>query len=139
MIVPTVARMLWYRANVGDIVPSRGDEPLAAILAGVVDDSTVNLAVFGADGSGPYAKQNVVLTQEGEPAPGACCWMPFQKGQAAKVDELKDKLTEALKPSGFQIGADEAAFLKAQGESQALDPNGANATGGTPQPETPAQ
>lgn len=88
MIKPTPGRIVWYRPQIGDVIPSRGEEPLAAMVAGVISDTLVNLAVTGADGSGPYARQNVTLVQDGETPPGACTWMPFQKGQAVKTEEL---------------------------------------------------
>lgn len=93
MIRPTVARMIWYRPGPGENIPQREGRPLAAIITGVHDDETrVNLAVFGFDGSGPYARLGVYVEQEGMPAPGACGWMPYQKGQAAKAESLEQAL-----------------------------------------------
>jgi hypothetical protein len=96
MIVPTVGRMIWFNPSPEDRIYSSA-QVLAAIVAGVNDDGTVNLAVFRADGSGPYHRQNVAITGPDslipEGAPGTAMWMPYQKGQAAKAEELEKKLT----------------------------------------------
>ncbi len=94
MIPPTVGRSLWYRAGTADTFPHKDNAPLHSNLCGVNDDGTINLAVFGFDGSGPYARQNVVLVQGGEPAPGQACWMPYQQGQAAKTEQLQQQLVQ---------------------------------------------
>lgn len=94
MIKPTVGRVVWFypatnQATSGFTPPNEG-EPLAAIIARVVDADAgaVHLAVFdgaGVSRSEPYVK----LIQEGEkvPADGRyAAWMPYQIGQAKKHD-----------------------------------------------------
>jgi hypothetical protein len=84
-ILPTPGRIVWYRSRRDDgVPPAPNDAPLGALLAGINRDETVNLAVFGFDGS-LHPKQNVVLVQDGEPLPGQCGWMPYQKAMAAKA------------------------------------------------------
>lgn len=91
-ITPTVGRVVWFypatnQATSGFTPPAEG-EPLAAIIARVVDAEAgaVHLAVFdgaGVSRSEPYVK----LVQEGEkvPADGRyAAWMPYQIGQAKK-------------------------------------------------------
>jgi hypothetical protein len=80
-------RFVWYRARPGEGLGS-SDVPRSAFICGVIDDNTVNLAVFGFDGSGPYPRQNVTLVQDEvqQVQPGQCGWMPYQRGQAAKND-----------------------------------------------------
>jgi hypothetical protein len=83
-IEPTVGRCLHYR-------PAAGNEPLAAMLAKVNSDTSVNLTVFGADGV-THARSNVPLVQEGEVPPEGqsyCEWMPYQTGQAKRTEEVE--------------------------------------------------
>lgn len=97
-IKPTVGRIVWYRPGKTDLLIARmPDQPLAALVAGVVDDNTVNLTVFACNGSGPFAKPNVPLIQDDTPAPadgGFAEWMPFQKGQAAKTEQLEKQVSQ---------------------------------------------
>jgi len=85
MIVPTVGRVVWYRTHGG--APEQ-----AAIVCKVHGDRMVNLAVFDQDGH-THALTSVKLVQEGDPVPddswGYCEWMPYQKGQAAKTEQLE--------------------------------------------------
>lgn len=91
MIIPTVGRIVWYRA--GDARPET--PPLAAIVAYVWSSRMVNLAVFDAEG-GHFPKTSVRLIQDGDSPAGwgepTCSWMPYQKGQAAKTEALEAKL-----------------------------------------------
>ncbi|MGE0751843.1 MAG: hypothetical protein AB7F39_06720 [Variibacter sp.] len=99
-IKPTVGRIVWYRPDKNDLlIARRPGEPLAAMITGVTDDKTVSLSVFSVNGDGPYAKPNVTLLQDGEPPPadgrsGYAEWMPFQKGQAAKTEQLEKQVSE---------------------------------------------
>ncbi len=93
MIKPTVGRVvLFYPAGV-----AHNAEPCAAIVVKVWSDTMVNLAVFDANGVA-RGETSVLLVQDdgyGNPGGGAwCCWMPYQKGQAAKTDQLEAKLAE---------------------------------------------
>ena len=91
MISPTVGRIVWYYP------PGVSHEaaPLAAIVAKVWSDTMVNLAVFRENGDAE--RQTSVLLLQGDsygnPSGGGwCCWMPYQKGQAAKTEALEERL-----------------------------------------------
>jgi len=83
MIKPTPGRIVWYRVNNNDDLVTIGDQPLAAMIAGVVNDEMVHLTVSDAFGE-THSRQAVRLIQEGEPIPvGVYCeWMPYQKAVA---------------------------------------------------------
>lgn len=105
MIKPTVGRVVWFYAP----GVSHESEPNAAIVAKVWSDTMVNLAVFDANGVS-RGETSVLLVQGegsyGNPGGGAwCCWMPYQKGQAAKTEALEAALREPDKtPSPFSGG-----------------------------------
>jgi hypothetical protein len=91
MIHPTVGRIVWFGERTETAVP---EEPLPAIITAVNKDGTVNLGQFSADGS-VHPRQNVPLVQDGSTPIGYFCqWMPYQKGQAQKAEELQKKLDE---------------------------------------------
>jgi hypothetical protein len=133
-IRPSPGRIVWYRAEEDEHHLKCGYEPaLAAVVTGIISDEVVNLSVYGFDGTGPYARQNIVLVQQGEPAPGQCCWMPYQKGQAAKTEAVLsmsalpaadvEKLRALMaEPGRLQIiGLDPAALNASQAADAALD------------------
>jgi hypothetical protein len=87
-IQPTQGRVILYTPDSNDGITKSGPQ-LAAIVAAVNEDGTVNLAVFDANGS-PAQRQNVVVVQEDEDSPeagGFASWMPYQLGQAAKTEQ----------------------------------------------------
>lgn len=90
MIQPTVGRVVWYHAALALRDPN--GQPLAALVAKVIDDRTINLGGFNADGT-PFSAQHVTLLQDGDelaqPDGPYAEWMPYQKGQAAKVEQLQ--------------------------------------------------
>ena len=94
MIQPTVGRIVLYHpgpSDPGGVVP--GDAQ-AAIIAHVWSNTSINLCVFDPDGL-PYSRTSVYLQQAedlDQSLPYAT-WMPYQKGQAAKTEELEKKLT----------------------------------------------
>lgn len=91
MISPSPGRIVWYRPGPQDPTPIFNGEPLAAIVTRVIGDREVNLTVFRADGI-TYGRHNVLLLQDNDRAPkdaAYCEWMPFQKGQAAKTEQLE--------------------------------------------------
>jgi hypothetical protein len=91
MISPSVGRVLWFFDENHEL----GNQPKAALVTFVHDDTRLNLAVFTADGhAGAY--QNVRLFQEGETFGSGdlpcCTWMPYQIGQAKKHEtEIGDE------------------------------------------------
>jgi glyoxylase-like metal-dependent hydrolase (beta-lactamase superfamily II) len=91
MIKPTVGRVVHFYPESNDSMLYRGgDTPLAAIITHVHSDYCVNLAVFSAEGYA-LARTSVRLVHDARPRSGSqfCEWMPYQKGQAAKTEELE--------------------------------------------------
>lgn len=90
MISPTIGRVVWYWPNIASGDAEGNDQPLAALIAHVLSDTCVNLAIFDKNGvSVEKPPTSVLLVQDGNPRPtggGFCEWMPYQKGQAAKAD-----------------------------------------------------
>lgn len=94
-ITPTVGRVVWFypaaNQQTADLTPPAAGEPLAAIIARVVDADAgaVHLAVFDANGtsrSEPYVR----LVQSGEKSPAEgryAAWMPYQVEQAKKAED----------------------------------------------------
>lgn len=90
MIRPTVGRVVWYHPNGREELNELGPQPMAAIVAFVHGDKMVNLSVMDHVGQ-RHAIERVVLLQEGD-NPGTvhyCEWMPYQKGQAARNEQLE--------------------------------------------------
>lgn len=87
-IEPTVGRIVLFFVN--DQHPDHGF-PLRADICFVHDDGTVNLSINDARGH-HFSRCNVQLVQDGESPNSAewCEWMPYQKGQAAKTEQLED-------------------------------------------------
>lgn len=87
-IVPTPGRIVYFSPAADDGI-GNGSVPLAAIIAGVNEDGTLNLGVFSANADFER-RLNVTLVQEGDEAPatGHAYWMPYQLGQAAKTEEV---------------------------------------------------
>lgn len=86
-ISPTVGRVVWFTPADADLITRYGGQRFAAIVAYVWSDWLVNLTVFDHDGYA-HARTSVPLLQDGEPKQEGghyCEWMPYQKGQAAKL------------------------------------------------------
>lgn len=91
MIKPTIGRVVWFFEDMKAVT---ADQKEAGIVNFVHSDSMVNLVVFGANGQA-RGETSVHLLQDDEPAPGrCCCWMPYQKGQAVKTEELEKTIFE---------------------------------------------
>jgi hypothetical protein len=110
MIKPTPCRMVEYHPQGDDPLVKHqiGLDPLAAIVTGVHNDRCINVAVFGADGSGPYARKSVYLAQPDAPQPNNtsyATWMAYQVGQAAKTEALEQKLSQTVsgQAAGHQL------------------------------------
>ena len=91
MIEPTVGRVVLYRPAGSH--PTA--QPHAATVAFVHDPRLVNLHIISHDGIA-YPGTEIPLLQDEDPAPDAVAaprgyaeWMPYQKGQAAKVEALQ--------------------------------------------------
>lgn len=94
MIKPTVGRVVWFYVY----SPGNGHKgPLIGHVCKVHSDRHVNLSVIGEDGR-QRPELTVPLVQDNEDCPAAdyCCWMPFQKGQAAKTEDETAKLAHRV-------------------------------------------
>lgn len=95
MIKPTVGRVVWfYPAGV-----SHESQPQAAFIAYVHSDTMINVGGFDHNGE-PFGETSVLLLQDegsyGNPGGGPwACWMPYQKGQAAKTEALEAAAAKA--------------------------------------------
>ena len=102
MITPTNGRVVWYSPGAWDTIHQIDKaKPLAALVTHVWGDRMVNLCVFDSDGV-PCPRTSVPLLQDDDARAdrpvGPCCeWMPYQKGQAAKTDELEKEKLALLK------------------------------------------
>jgi hypothetical protein len=93
MIKPTNGRIVWFHPQ-GHFQQQDPEQPLAAIITHVWSDNVVNLCVFSSNGI-PYNMTSVALKQsDTDDFAGRmyCEWMPYQKGQAAKTEELQNQL-----------------------------------------------
>lgn len=96
-IVPTNGRIVWYTPEIADFdrgMVQAGHAPLAAIVTHVWNDRCVNLTVFDSNGFS-HPRTTVTLVQDGDliDQHGRYCeWMPYQKGQAAKTQQLEKQI-----------------------------------------------
>ncbi|HEY8838531.1 MAG TPA: hypothetical protein VIO16_12840 [Dehalococcoidia bacterium] len=90
MIEPTVGRLVHY-FFAGDAVEH------AALVVGIHNERSINLAVFNNDGS-LYPALEVQLLQDDDAKPEGphAAWMPFQKGQATKTEQTEAGLLPRL-------------------------------------------
>jgi hypothetical protein len=95
MIKPAVGRIVWFRPSSDDldddifgIVYNDKKQPSCAQICYVHNDRMVNISFVDQEGD-TYSAQNVRLMHGDEafnPGGSYCEWMPFQKGQAARVE-----------------------------------------------------
>lgn len=89
MIKPTIGRVVWYHPD------KPHEQPWAAIVCFVHNDSLVNLSVFDENGLGKSKLEVTLVQPDNERPEGAYCeWMPYQLGQAAKTEETEAKLKQ---------------------------------------------
>lgn len=84
-MIPTVGRIVYYKSfgsPNGEFKP----EDRAAIITAVHNATCVDLCVFNP--TGQYFNQKCTQGQNG----GQWDWMPYQKGQAQKTEELEHQL-----------------------------------------------
>jgi len=62
-------------------------QPEVGFVTYVFNDHMINVAGFNANGT-PFSITSLTLVQDDEPKPEGnfACWMPYQKGQAAKTE-----------------------------------------------------
>lgn len=132
-ISPTVGRVVLF--HLGD--PTQGPYPgwgitpdgsntYAATVAYVHNPHMVNLSACDANGI-QMGFTSVPLVQDADerPAGNWCEWMPYQKGQAAKAEQLEARLAGAMTPapSGEPPTLNQAAHPAIAG-TQRLDNDG---------------
>ncbi len=100
LIKPTVGRIVLLMFGAGNwpgfVKPDHG-QPCAAIVTRVWGDRCINVCAFDANGM-PQGFTSVRLLQEDDTAREDemhAKWMDYQKGQAAKTEQLEDKLAAA--------------------------------------------
>lgn len=100
LIKPTVGRVVLFMpgaaAHISFAKPSNG-EPCAALVTRVWGDRCINIAAFDANGT-PFGFTSVRLLQGDDVAREGemhAKWMDYQKGQAAKAEQLEAKLATA--------------------------------------------
>jgi N4 Gp49/Sf6 Gp66 family protein len=97
-IPPTVGRIVLFQPGPeSQLSIGAGGKSLAAIIAAVLPDGRLNLTVSSWKGH-PTAVREVQLVQEGEPKPvgSYAHWMDYQLGQAAKAEQLEQRLGAAI-------------------------------------------
>ena len=95
MITPTIGRVVWYHPTAAERIAGQpNDQVLAAHVTYVWGDRMVNLMAITPNGA-PFGVTSVTLVQDGDerPVERFCEWMPYQKGQAAKVEALEKAAT----------------------------------------------
>lgn len=95
MIKPTVGRVIWYWHPGAH----HEDQPWPALITFVHSDNMINVGGFNKNGN-PFADTSVLLHQDdqsyGDPGGGGwAAWMPFQRGQAAKIEALEKPAAES--------------------------------------------
>jgi hypothetical protein len=91
MIPPTVGRVIWFRP----IGARGGEQPLSASIAHVNHDGTINIGYFSPIGQACAAVGIEIWDGESERPTGAYCeWMPYQKGQAQKTEQLEKQVAD---------------------------------------------
>jgi hypothetical protein len=98
MITPTIGRQVWF-VHKGKYTHARALGPIfAATITHVWSDHCINIAAIDSDGM-VFGVTSVELCQETLAPPHPhCVWMPYQKGQAAKVDEMERDIRAAADP-----------------------------------------
>lgn len=97
MIQPTVGRQAWFW-RAGAVLPTDditlSDQPEAATVCYVHTDRLVNLQVIDHNGHArPIAEVQLRQPEDDVPKTQFCEWMPYQKGQAAKAEQLAQAIT----------------------------------------------
>lgn len=88
MITPTIGRVVWV------IRPSETldiKQPEVGLVTYVHGDRCINVAGFNSNGT-PFSLTSLMLLQDDDAKPEGsnfACWMPYQKGQAAKTEALQ--------------------------------------------------
>ena len=101
MIEPTIGRVVWYHAkpHSGDPPPLFAELPYVALVAGIMPNGLLNLAIWDHAGFA-FQRQGVWLAQGDDPVEqGDACWMPAEKepvSRAAHLDAHADTQQAAI-------------------------------------------
>lgn len=87
MITPTIGRVVWV---IRPLETLDIKQPEVGLVTYVHGDRCINVAGFNGNGI-PFTLTSLALVQDDEPKPEGnfACWMPYQKGQAAKTEALQ--------------------------------------------------
>lgn len=99
MIKPTIGRQVWFWGG----IPQELQQAEAATIAYVHGDRLVNLQVIDHNGiARSETSVSLVQAEDSEKPTGFFCeWMPFQKGQAVRTEQLE----RAIDAGQIGIGA----------------------------------
>jgi hypothetical protein len=95
-IEPTIGRVVWFwpRTYMATDSGNLGQgQPYTAQVCYVHKNGLINIAGYKHDGS-QFTAQSVHLVQDGDETPEGPFteWMPYQKGQAAKTEQLEKQV-----------------------------------------------
>ncbi|MBU6232449.1 hypothetical protein KGP36_07485 [Patescibacteria group bacterium] len=93
MITPTIGRVVLVYRHAGFVVTG---QPEPALITHVWHDRMVNVGGFDSNGQ-PFSATSIQLLQDDDTPINYgyyCEWIPYQKGQAAKYEELEKKIKE---------------------------------------------
>lgn len=94
MIKPTVGRVVWVIRpyDTTDI-----QQPEVGFVTYVWHERMINVTGFDHNGK-PFVLNSLILVQDDEPKPSGnfACWMPYQKGQAAKNEQLEKNAADLV-------------------------------------------
>ena len=87
MITPTIGRVVWVIRPYDAMDPK---QPEVGLVTYVHSDRCINVVGFNCVGD-RFALASLALVQDDDPKPPGnfACWMPYQKGQAAKAEALE--------------------------------------------------
>lgn len=135
-ITPTVGRVVYFTpASTSPLIRDYKSGVCAALVTAVHNDNCVNLAVFDANGQ-HYARCSVchvsTLTADDDVKKyDTWDWMPYQKGQAAKTEQLEAKLTSV--GSATNVAASSSSYDDSEIDiEQQIQAKGLNAPRLTP-------
>jgi len=112
--VPTIGRVVYYH------VPGMA-QPMAAIVASVVGDYTINVGFLHPDGVGGAAREVPHIDQRQTPDTPCWDWMDYQKGQAAKTEALQAELDAKVTSPRLDRACGGPAAAGGQGAAGAIE------------------
>lgn len=104
VVEPTIGRVVYVFS--GSILTDKQAKPMAAIVTDIIAGLRINACVFSGNGVPQPATNIQHASQPRHNEDAYWDWMPYQKGQAAKTEELEHALrvgAEARKigPGGY--------------------------------------